>query len=255
VQTVVLLLEEETFKNYFSCHSVRNLLKNWERCVRHDMIVGKLFLDASLTPKDRNARLQKALALAKNFYYTLLIKSKAPMMTINNLPPALQEVLGPVGGKALVEVLNQNGAELRTTYERSLELHLQVMKEFIERRFELANEKTQQGFDLAGEKAKLALQEAKQYTDQRFIQLEAKMVQLFAEADARNEKRFIEAEARNEKRFAEAEARNEKRFAEAEVKMAQSHASLIKWMFTFYVGTVITITGLLIAYIQLALKP
>jgi hypothetical protein len=144
------------------------------------------------------------------------------MSAIINIPPDLQEILGEKGSKAFIEVLNQVDLAQRNGYERSLELHLQVLKEFIDRRF-----------DLAAEKNKMALQEAKQYTDHRISQAEAKITQ---------------AEANMEAKIAQAEAN-------MEAKIARVQTTLIKWMFTFYIGTVITITGLLIAYLQFALKP
>jgi len=137
------------------------------------------------------------------------------MPTVVNIPLDLQEVLGEKGSKAFVEVLSQFETAQRNAYERTLELHLQVLKEFIDRRFDLADEKNNLRRQEARQYTEMALQNAKQYTDQRISQAESKM----------------------------------------EAKIAQAQTALIKWMFTFYVGTVITITGLLIAYLQFALKP
>jgi hypothetical protein len=81
-------------------------------------------------------------------------------------------------------------------------------------RLQTLKEAIEQRFDLTDEKIKLALKEATQYTDLRITELEARI----------------------------------------DTKIAQSQTTLIKWMFTFYVGTVVTISGLIIAYLQLFLK-
>lgn len=81
-------------------------------------------------------------------------------------------------------------------------------------RLQTLKEAIEQRFDLTDEKIKLAVKEATQYTDQRLTELEARI----------------------------------------DTKIAQSQTTLIKWMFTFYVGSVVTISGLIIAYLQLFLK-
>jgi len=81
-------------------------------------------------------------------------------------------------------------------------------------RLQTLKEAIEQRFDLTDEKIKLAVKEATQYTDQRITELEARI----------------------------------------DIKIAQSQTTLIKWMFTFYVGSVVTISGLIIAYLQLFLK-
>jgi len=80
------------------------------------------------------------------------------------------------------------------------------------------------------------------------------------------ERRLVEAEAKSEKRFAEADLKNEKRFAELNTKMAELnanmekrfteyHTSLLRWMFAFFIGNMITLLGFLLTYMQLIHKP
>jgi hypothetical protein len=147
------------------------------------------------------------------------------MAVVIKIPPALDKVLGSEASDALVDVFNQVDSAQRNGLERALDLRLQTLKEAIESRF-----------DLTDEKIKLALREANQYTDRRIGELEARI-----------DKRSTELEAKLDKRITEIAA-------DMHVKLAQSQSSLIKWMFTFYIGSVVTITGLIIAYLQLFLK-
>jgi hypothetical protein len=118
--------------------------------------------------------------------------------------PALREALRtPEAEAALIDLLNQFHAEQRNGFERSLEMHLQAIKEYL-------------GHHLA-------------------------------EADAKNEKRFGEIVVMIEKRFAEADVKMERRLGEY-------HRSLLRWLFTFFIGTVLTLLGFLLTFLQLA-KP
>jgi hypothetical protein len=66
----------------------------------------------------------------------------------------------------------------------------------------------------------------------------------FARFLASVDQRFAEADVRLEKRFAEAEVRLEKRFAEADVRVERRFASLLKWMFVYWTGTVLAMAAL-----------
>jgi len=61
-----------------------------------------------------------------------------------------------------------------------------------------------------------------------------------------------------DQRLAEADAKNEKRFAEADVKMerrlSEYHRATLRWMFTFFIGTVLALLGSVITYLQIAVK-
>jgi hypothetical protein len=141
------------------------------------------------------------------------------------IPPVLREALGYEAESALVDVLNQIQADQRNGFERSIEMHLQAFRD---------------------------------YLDRRLTETEAKADKRFNEADFKNEKRFNEADLKNEKRFNEADLKNEKRFAELQVafetQMAQNHSSLLRWMFAFFIGMIFSLASLLFVYFQLLVK-
>jgi hypothetical protein len=123
---------------------------------------------------------------------------------------------------AFVDILNRVAAEQRNGFQSALEMHLNAFKEYLDRRL--------------------------------------------VEAEAKNEKRFAEAEVKNEKRFAEADLKNEKRFGETntniaeakaalQIQLAEYHRSLLRWMFAFFIGNLVTLLGFLLAYLQLVGKP
>jgi hypothetical protein len=147
------------------------------------------------------------------------------------IPPVLRQVFDTDEKEsAFIDVLNQIDAAQRNGYERSLEVHLQAFREWIDRRFQVADEKQ-----------RLALQQAAQ-------ELKLSVNQLVGESDAKNEKRFTELKADLKIDF-------EKRFAEMEVKSAERHASQLKWMVTFFIGLLFTLVGLMFTYLQLRGKP
>ena len=84
-----------------------------------------------------------------------------------------------------------------------------------------------------------------------FQRFDAKVEQRFAEFEARWERRFVELDAKWEKRFAELDAKWESRFAELRSDVAAQKADLIKWMFTFWAGNVLTTAALILALVSL----
>jgi len=88
------------------------------------------------------------------------------------------------------------------------------------------------------------LQAFKEYVDRRLVEI-----------DAKNERRLLEMDAKNEKRFAEMNAS----IADVKVYMAtrlgEYHRSQLRWMFSFFIGTVVTMLGFLLTYLQLMGKP
>ena len=65
-----------------------------------------------------------------------------------------------------------------------------------------------------------------------------------------NELNFARFDAKVEQRFAEADAKWEQRFAQLEVKMhrgfADQRADLLRWMFVYWGGSVVTTVGLVL---------
>jgi hypothetical protein len=72
------------------------------------------------------------------------------------------------------------------------------------------------------------------------------------------DRRLTETETKADKRFNDADIKNEKRFGELQVafetKMAQNHASLIRWMFAFFIGMIFSLASLLFVYFQLLVR-
>ena len=62
----------------------------------------------------------------------------------------------------------------------------------------------------------------------------------FARFDSRLEQRLAESDGRFERRLAETAA-------QLRVEMAGQRADLIKWMFVFWIGTIVPLAGLIIA--------
>jgi CRP-like cAMP-binding protein len=98
--------------------------------------------------------------------------------------------------------------------------------------------------------------------EQRFAEADAKLERRFAQADVKLEQRFAHAEAKVEQRFAEFDAKIERRFVQADAKLDTSvaalreeirtglvdrHVSVLKWMFTFWIATLVPLAGLILA--------
>jgi hypothetical protein len=154
------------------------------------------------------------------------------------IPPVRRQIFNTDEKEAaFIDVLNQIDAAQRNGYERSLEVHLKAFREWIDRRFEVADEKQ-----------RLTLQGTNQRLEQATHELKLYVNQLVAESDTKNEKRFTELKADLKIEF-------EKRFAEMEVKSAERHASQLKWMVTFFSGLLFILVGLMFTYLQLMGKP
>jgi hypothetical protein len=68
----------------------------------------------------------------------------------------------------------------------------------------------------------------------------------FGEMDARIDARFAEAESRMDARFREFEIHFTRELARVEMKIDQRFADLLKWSFTFWVGSTLTLAGALV---------
>jgi hypothetical protein len=87
-----------------------------------------------------------------------------------------------------------------------------------------------------------------------FQGFDAKVEQRFAQADAKWEQRFAQADARWEQRFAELRVEIERRFAETKTEfatirraLADQRADVVRWMFRFWIGTLVPLAGLIVA--------
>jgi hypothetical protein len=90
--------------------------------------------------------------------------------------------------------------------------------------------------------------------DVRFAQSDAKWEKRFTEFGAKLDKRFADYDVKWEKRFTESDVKMEKRFADADVKMEQRFARfetrMLRWMFTLWTGTTITLAGLVLVALR-----
>lgn len=65
-----------------------------------------------------------------------------------------------------------------------------------------------------------------------------------------NELNFARFTASVDQRFAEQDLRLEKRFAEVDARIAELRTDLLKWMFIYWSGTMLTLAGFMFAMIQ-----
>jgi CRP-like cAMP-binding protein len=84
------------------------------------------------------------------------------------------------------------------------------------------------------------LRELNELNFQRF---DAKVEQRFAQADARWEQRFAELRVEIERRFAETKTE----FATIRSALADQRADVVRWMFRFWIGTLVPLAGLIVA--------
>jgi len=108
--------------------------------------------------------------------------------------------------------------------------------------------------------------------EQNFARFDAKMEQRFAEQDAKWERRFAEHDAKWERRFADLDSKWERRLADLESnwerrfaglrvefaglreemasRFAAQDSRLLRWMFTFWMGTMLGLAGLFLTVLQ-----
>jgi hypothetical protein len=86
--------------------------------------------------------------------------------------------------------------------------------------------------------------------ESNFARFMASVDQRFAEQDARFEKRFADQDAKFEKRFAELDVRLEKRFGDIHALMAEFRTDIMKWMFVYWTGTMLALTGFVLAMLR-----
>jgi uncharacterized protein (DUF885 family) len=78
-----------------------------------------------------------------------------------------------------------------------------------------------------------------------FARFDAKLDQRIAELRAEMHEGFARADAKLEQRIAEVRAEMKAGFARFDAKLDQLRAELVKWMFLFWAGTMLTLVALL----------
>jgi CRP-like cAMP-binding protein len=106
----------------------------------------------------------------------------------------------------------------------------------------------------------------RQLNELNFQRFDAKVEQRFAQADAKVEQRFAEFRVEIERRFAELRLEMEQRLAKVEAKLddsvaqlreeirtglADRHTSTLKWMFGFWIATLVPLAGLTVGLFTL----
>jgi hypothetical protein len=91
----------------------------------------------------------------------------------------------------------------------------------------------------------------REFNELNFQRFDAKVEQRFAEFDARLERRFAEMDGKWEQRLAASDATWEQRLGRLEVtverRLGATSSNLIKWMFGFWIGTLVPLAGLILA--------
>ena len=156
-------------------------------------------------------------------------------MTIITIPKILQEKLTEEGADALVEILDK-------VEERSEAHTLRVAEERFEKKLEQAKSELKEEIskvDIRIEQTKTELREEINKVDIRIEQTKTELREEINKVDKRLE------QVKSELKTDIANLR-----AELKTDIANVKADLIKWMFIFWAGQVITITGILIAFLK-----
>ncbi len=82
--------------------------------------------------------------------------------------------------------------------------------------------------------------------EQRVSQLDAKLEQRVTELRAEFGRRFAELDAKLEQRVAVLRTEFGRHFAELDAKLERRGAETVKWMFYFWLGTVVPLGGLIV---------
>ncbi len=145
-------------------------------------------------------------------------------MTIITIPKILREKLTEEGTDALVEILDK-------VEERSETHTLRVAEERFEKKLEQTKsdlKETINKVDIRLEHAKSELKEDISKVDKRLDQVKSELKEDISKVDKSIEQ--VKSELKTD--------------------IANVRADLIKWMFIFWAGQVITITGILIAFLK-----
>ncbi len=195
------------------------------------------------------------------------------MAIILDIPPALRQVFGEEGSSAFISVFNQYEAVLRDGVEHMLTAHRQVLETTVDERFQhiegslknLAEKSAieQKRYADSGvlelkrsmDELKMLVEklaiEQKQYTEKLAIEQKQYTEKLATDQKQYSDKLALEQRQYTDQRFNELERKMLEKLVEGHEKLADAKSSLIKWMFSFFIGSIITVLGVLIAYLQL----
>jgi ABC-type phosphate transport system auxiliary subunit len=93
-----------------------------------------------------------------------------------------------------------------------------------------------------------------QINELNFSRFDARLEQRVAQVQAKLEQRMGQLESRLQQRMAQFESKLEQRITQVEseldLRIAKTRAELIKWMFVFWVGTLVPLGGLLLFLVR-----
>ena len=150
-------------------------------------------------------------------------------MAIISIPNSLREKLGDEVAEALVQVLNQNEKEFRSS-----------VFDFAEQRFEQSLNR-----EIAGVRIELA--EAEKRFEKRLTEEIAGMRIELADAEKRFEKRLTEEIAGVRFDLTGAEKSLSAEIADLRGDIGKSKSDTIKWMFLFWIGQIGAVLGIILA--------
>jgi hypothetical protein len=150
-------------------------------------------------------------------------------MAIISIPKPLREKLGDEGTEALVQVLNENEKELRSS-----------VIDFAEQRFEQSLSR-----EIAGVRVDLA--EAEKRFEKRLIEEIAGVRVDLADAEKRFEKHLTEEIAGVRIDLANTEKGLRTEIADLRGGIEKSKSDTIKWMFLFWIGQIGVVVGIIMA--------
>jgi hypothetical protein len=83
-----------------------------------------------------------------------------------------------------------------------------------------------------------------------FSRFDAKLEQRLAQSDATWEQRLAQLDVKWEQRLAQLDVKWEQRLAQLDVRLESQGRMLVKWMFGFWMATVTTLGGLIVAVLH-----
>jgi len=147
-------------------------------------------------------------------------------MAILTVPKVLREKLGDDGVEALITLLNEAAHHERNNL-------LGILEERFERR--VTDE---------GKRLEVQIAETEKRLEVQIAEVEKRLDHRITEETAKLDKRITEEVARLEQRFTEVESKLDNRIAEVKVALSERYASLVRWMFIFWVGQIGVIVAL-----------
>ncbi|MEW6621304.1 MAG: hypothetical protein AB1422_18565 [bacterium] len=157
-------------------------------------------------------------------------------MPVIAIPKPLREKLGEDGIDSLIDVLNKSE-------ERVKEDVITLSAEKFERRLSQ---------EISGVRSDLAILEGKFETriTQETSKIDKRITEEVSMLEVKLDKRITEETAKLDKRITEEVSNVNERISEVRVELKATYASIIRWMFIFYLGQIGAIMAILFAFFK-----